>query len=215
MPHQNPPEHPEHGFGLMRGDLGLPPYAAEMLRVLYQMYLLRVHTKMSAWQEEGRPVSDSDLPDFDAMTDKDVDDDITHRFFAAAVDNGGLMLFVQRRADAAFQPGRWEIPTSWQRRGDRPFQALDRALQRATNLAVSEITGYLGYFDFVAADGARSRQHVFAVAVVDIAALHLGGDYSDHRWELANGTTEVVEDSVQNVLNNSEIGPSPRRPEIE
>lgn len=189
--------------GVLRGDLGLGEYARGQLQVLYLMYLRRVHNALRRDQveEEGTSMP-HDLPDLDDLAARDVHDSIAHRYIGVAVDNGGLVLFVQRRSDDEFHPGRWEVPVARIAVDEHPMHAIDRALTDATGLEIDEITDYLGHFDFIDRDGHRARQHTYAVSVTDLTRLNVGAAYGNHRWELANGTSEVVNESVFALVGN-------------
>lgn len=199
---------------VLRGDLGLGEYARGQLQVLYLMYLRRVHTALRREQveEDGTSMPD-ELPDLDGLAARDAHDNIVHRYIGVAVDNGGRVLFVQRRSDDEFHPGRWEVPVARISVDEHPMHALDCALTEATGLEIDEITDYLGHFDFIDRDGHLARQHTYAVSVTNVMQLSIGGNYGDHRWELADGTTEVVDESVAALVGN-QLDAQPRR-EIE
>jgi 8-oxo-dGTP diphosphatase len=205
---------PVRETGMLRGDLGLGEYAHGQLQVLYLMYLRRVHNALRRDHvDQERTSLPHALPDLDDLATRDAHDNIAQRYIGVAVDNGGRVLFMQRRSDDEFHPGRWEVPVAHITVNEHPMHAIHRALTEATGLEIDEITDYLGHFDFIDRDGHRARQHTYAVSVTNVTQLSIGRKYGDHRWELADGTTAVVEESVAALVGN-QLDTQPRR-EIE
>jgi len=84
-----------------------------------------------------------ELPDLDGLAARDARGNIVHGYVGVAVDNGGLVLFVQRRSDDEFHPGRWEVPVARIAVDELPHARHRLCTHRRTGLEIDEITDFL------------------------------------------------------------------------
>ncbi|WP_345982867.1 NUDIX hydrolase [Streptomyces sp. DSS69] len=83
---------------------------------------------------------------------------------ALITDEDGRVLLLRRRADD-FLGGLWELPSGGVDAGERLEVALCREVMEETGLAVTQVTGHAGSFDYTSRSGRSTRQFTFAVSV--------------------------------------------------
>ncbi|SHF68362.1 NUDIX hydrolase [Streptoalloteichus hindustanus] len=120
-------------------------------------------------------------PELRCIASRDAADGVERAVVGAVISDRGAVLVLQRRLDEEFLPGLWELPSGRVEAGEDLVTALRREVAEETGLDVDVVTGYLGSFDYVSAGGARTRQHTFAVTVVEPEPLHLT-EHADHAW---------------------------------
>ncbi|MGW5438738.1 NUDIX hydrolase [Nocardia asteroides] len=98
---------------------------------------------------------------------------------AVVVRNERVLILRRRRSDSL--SGRWELPSGVVEPGESLDAALTREVAQETGLRVTEITDYLGDFDYLSGRGARTRQFTFAVEVAEVGPVSLTG-HDMHLW---------------------------------
>ncbi|MFH8477467.1 NUDIX hydrolase [Streptomyces sp. NPDC018055] len=83
---------------------------------------------------------------------------------ALITDEDGRVLLLRRRADD-FLGGLWELPSGGVDAGERLEVALRREVMEETGLAVTQVTGHAGSFDYTSRSSRSTRQFTFAVSV--------------------------------------------------
>ncbi|MGW6913247.1 NUDIX hydrolase [Kitasatospora sp. NPDC054939] len=118
---------------------------------------------------------------------------------AAVINHDGRVLLVRRKPDD-YLGGMWEIPsgTVESAEGETILDALFRETAEETGLAVKEVTGYLGHFDYANSQGGTTRQFNFAVTVEKTEPIVLT-EHDAHQWALPTELPEVS-DAVRNLL---------------
>jgi 8-oxo-dGTP diphosphatase len=91
-----------------------------------------------------------------------------HRYVVGAVicDNNGKFLILRRAADD-FMGGIGEIASGKVDAGESLDVALKREVFEETGLTISEITNYVGHFDYTSGSGRLTRQFNFKVKIAD------------------------------------------------
>lgn len=122
------------------------------------------------------------------------------RFVVAALivaDGKGLLL---RRRPDDFKGGIYELPGGVVESGEMLAPALTREVAEETGLTVSEVSAYLGSFDYRSGSGEATRQFNFQVRVPEPCDVRL----SEHDLYLWAGREELaglpVSDETRRVL---------------
>ena len=82
----------------------------------------------------------------------------------AIIESAGRILLLRRKPDD-FMGGIFELPSGRVEEGESLSRALTREVLEETGLAVAEITGYLGSFDYLSRSGSLTRQFNFCVTI--------------------------------------------------
>lgn len=117
---------------------------------------------------------------------------------AVIVRDGNVLLL--RRSARDFMGGVYELPSGRVELGEDLADALIREVKEETGLTVTEITRYLGSFDYASASGRPTRQHNFAV----IAQPPLDVVLTEHDHAAWTPTAEgfLVTGAVRQVLSD-------------
>lgn len=91
----------------------------------------------------------------------------------------GKALLLQRREDD-YLGGIFEIPSGEVEEGETLLQALEREVLEETGLAIAQVSGYLGAFDYPSRSGQQTRQLSFQVNVYPSAVVL--GEHDVHVW---------------------------------
>lgn len=87
------------------------------------------------------------------------------RYVVGAVIVKGLHFLLLQRKVNDFMGDIYELPSGKVEEGEQLDQALYREVKEETNLKISEIDKYIGYFDYVSKTGVLTRQFNFIVFV--------------------------------------------------
>ena len=93
---------------------------------------------------------------------------------AVVVRHHRVLILRRRRSD--FLGGRWELPSGVVEPGEALDEALAREVAEETGLEVTGVSDYLGDFDYLTGEGARTRQFTFVVEVAN---------FTDDTWMFA------------------------------
>ncbi|MEV7504680.1 NUDIX domain-containing protein [Streptomyces sp. NPDC093018] len=115
----------------------------------------------------------------------------------AVVSDAGRFLLLRRRA-GDFLGGMWEIPSGKVEEGETLLEALHRETAEETGLAIRQVDGYVGHFDYGGGSGGTTRQFNFAVTVEWTGPVVLT-EHDAHQWALP---TELppVSDAVRGLI---------------
>ena len=104
----------------------------------------------------------------DAAKDASVD-----RLVAGAVvaRNGSVLLLRRKYGD--FMGGLYELPSGVVEPGETLEEALNREVMEETGLQVSQVEGYLGFFNYLSGGGRTTRQFNFLVSVSEFSCISL------------------------------------------
>ncbi|MFC9963965.1 NUDIX hydrolase [Nocardia ignorata] len=115
---------------------------------------------------------------------------------AVVVRHDRVLILRRRRSD--FLSGRWELPSGVVEHGESLDDALAREVAEETGLEVTGVTDYLGDFDYLSGNGARTRQFTFVVDVATTGPVQLT-EHDAHLWTKLDGEPPVS-DEVREVL---------------
>ncbi|MFD3506534.1 NUDIX hydrolase [Nocardia sp. NPDC058666] len=115
---------------------------------------------------------------------------------AVVVRHHRVLILRRRRSD--FLGDRWELPSGVVEPGEALDEAVTREVAQVTGLEVTGISDYLGDFDYLTGDGARTRQFTFVVDVAATGPLTLT-DHDAHLWTRLTGEPPVS-DEVRDML---------------
>jgi 8-oxo-dGTP diphosphatase len=88
------------------------------------------------------------------------------RYVVGAVIVNGLQFLLLQRKVTDFMGDIYELPSGKVEEGEQLDKALYREVKEETNLKISEIDKYIGYFDYFSKNCALTRQFNFIVFVV-------------------------------------------------
>lgn len=119
---------------------------------------------------------------------------------AVVVRHHRVLILRRRRSD--FLGGRWELPSGVVEPGEALDHALTREIAEETGLRVTEVSDYLGEFDYLSSSGARTRQFTFVAEVAATGPVTLT-EHDAHLWTRLNGELPVS-DEVREILGRYE-----------
>lgn len=124
-------------------------------------------------------------------------DGVQQLVVGAVVQHDNKILLLQRPEDD-FMGGIFELPSGKVEDGELLDAALIREVKEETGLDLSQITDYLGCFDYTSGSGKKSRQFNFAV---DVAAPEpiLLQEHDAYQWTPLAEEPPVT-DAVKGVL---------------
>ena len=132
-----------------------------------------------------------------ALEEQDRADGLDRAVVGAVIEDAGQILLLRRPA-GDYMAGLWELPSGKVEPGESFLEALSREVTEETGLVVSEVTGYLGAFDYLSGSGKRTRQHTFTVTVNTAEKVTLT-EHDEHQW--APVTAHLpVSDEVKELL---------------
>jgi RimJ/RimL family protein N-acetyltransferase len=111
---------------------------------------------------------------------QDAVDGVDQQVVGAVIADGDSMLVLQRSSDDAYAE-LWELPSGKVDSGEDLLTALRREVVEETGLEVSEVTGYLGEFDYHSSSGRAHRQHTWSVTVHRSEPVVLS-EHHDYAW---------------------------------
>lgn len=115
---------------------------------------------------------------------------------AVIVRHHRVLILRRRRSD--FLSGRWELPSGVVEPGEALDEALAREVAEETGLEVTGVSDYLGDFDYLTGEGARTRQFTFVVDVAATGPVTLT-EHDAHLWTRLTGEPPVS-DEVRDML---------------
>ncbi|MEV6656466.1 NUDIX domain-containing protein [Nocardia fluminea] len=115
---------------------------------------------------------------------------------AVVVRHHRVLILRRRRSD--FLGGRWELPSGVVEPGEALDEALVREVAEETGLEVTGVSDYLGDFDYLTGEGARTRQFTFVVEVAATGPVTLT-EHDAHLWTRLTGEPPVS-DEVREML---------------
>ncbi|MEU6250457.1 NUDIX domain-containing protein [Glycomyces sp. NPDC047010] len=134
----------------------------------------------------------------DKLTAQAAEDGIIQLVVGAVItDTEDRVLLLKRPADD-FMGGLWELPSGKVDPGERLDTALTREVKEETGLNLTEITTYLGHFDYTSGSGKPTRQFNFAITTTAIEPLSLT-EHDQHQWANIFGILPVS-DAVKRML---------------
>ncbi|GAA1227404.1 hypothetical protein GCM10009676_07020 [Prauserella halophila] len=137
-------------------------------------------------------------PELTDIARQDITDGIAQQVVGAVIEAAGTILLLKRPADD-FRGGTWELPSGKVEATDTDlFAALHREVTEETGLTISEVTGYLGAFDYTSGSGKHTRQHTWAVVVTNPDEVRLS-EHDDSAW-VATTRDHPVSDEVQRLI---------------
>lgn len=99
---------------------------------------------------------------------------------ALITDQDGRVLLLRRKPDD-FLGGLWELPGGGVEPGEQLGEALSREIAEETGLTLSEVTGYVGTFDYASDNGLMTRQFTFGVTIEKHEPIILT-EHDDSAW---------------------------------
>ncbi|MFJ5228623.1 NUDIX hydrolase [Kitasatospora sp. NPDC088391] len=108
---------------------------------------------------------------------------------AAVISHEGRSLFVRRNPDD-YMGGLWEIPSGTVEDGESITDAVYRETNEETGLTITEITGYIGHFDYQNSRGDTTRQFNFS-ATVEKAEPVILTEHDAYQWASPDDLPEV------------------------
>lgn len=139
------------------------------------------------------------------LADEAERDDIVQLVVGAVVRDGQGVLLLHRPADD-FMGGIYELPSGKVDPGEDLYTALVREVKEETGLDVADVTDvtdYLGHFDYLSGSGKASRQFTFAVEVVTTVPIVLT-EHDEHRWHPLTEEAPVT-DAVKKILDTCAV----------
>lgn len=122
---------------------------------------------------------------------------ITGFVAAAVIRHDGRILLVRRNPDD-YMGGLWEVPSGTVEPGETVLEALHRETTEESGLTISQVTDFLGYFDYRNSWGGITRQFNFAATVEKAEPIVLT-EHDAHQWALP-GELPEVSDAVRQLL---------------
>lgn len=113
------------------------------------------------------------------------------------VEDDGKVLLLQR-PDDDFMGGIFELPSGKVEPGETLDAALRREVNEETGLTVTEITSYIGSFDYTSGSGKKSRQFNFAVIATATEPVTLT-EHDNYMWVPLDSGLPVT-DAVEEIL---------------
>ncbi|MEU5875615.1 NUDIX domain-containing protein [Glycomyces sp. NPDC047369] len=134
----------------------------------------------------------------DKLTAQAAEDGIIKLVVGAVItDTEGRVLLLKRPADD-FMGGLWELPSGKVDPGERLDTSLTREVNEETGLDLTEITTYLGHFEYTSSSGKLTRQFNFTISTSTIEPITLT-EHEDHQWASTFGDLPVS-DAVKIIL---------------
>ncbi|SDL66099.1 8-oxo-dGTP diphosphatase [Glycomyces sambucus] len=134
----------------------------------------------------------------DKLTAQAAEDGIIQLVVGAVItDEEDRVLLLKRPADD-FMGGLWELPSGKVDPGERLDTALAREVKEETGLDLTEITTYLGHFDYTSGSGKPTRQFNFAITTTAVEPIKLT-EHDKHQW-LTISDNLPVSDAVKLIL---------------
>jgi 8-oxo-dGTP diphosphatase len=127
----------------------------------------------------------------DQLVSQAVDDGVQQLVVGAIVQHEGTVLLLKRPADD-FMGGIYELPSGKVEGAETLDIATAREVEEETGLVVTELTDYLGSFDYTSGSGKKTRQFNFAVTVVDAEEIKLT-EHDSYLWVSLNDELPVTE----------------------
>jgi 8-oxo-dGTP diphosphatase len=127
-----------------------------------------------------------------------------NRLVVGAIISRNQKVLCLKRAGSDFMPGLYELPSGKVESNELLDVALIREVFEESHLTVTQITKYLGHFDYQSKSGAMTRQLTFLVDVnpTDTVILH-EKEHEGYTWltenELAN---YKISAEVQSLIRN-------------
>ncbi|WP_016698388.1 NUDIX domain-containing protein [Actinoalloteichus spitiensis] len=131
------------------------------------------------------------------LTAQAAEDGVQQLVVGAIVQNHNKVLLLKRPADD-FMGGIFELPSGKVESGENLDTATVREVQEETGLATTDITEYIGSFDYTSGSGKKSRQFNFAVVVADAGEVRLS-EHDAYVWAALNEDLPVT-DAVKGVF---------------
>ncbi|MEU9130504.1 NUDIX domain-containing protein [Kitasatospora sp. NPDC048540] len=122
---------------------------------------------------------------------------ITGFVAAAVITHHDRILLVRRKPDD-YLGGLWEIPSGRVEPGETILDALHRETAEETGLAIDQVTGYIGHFDYRNSRGTTTRQFNFAGTVEKTEPVILT-EHDAYQWALP-GELPEVSDAVRELI---------------
>lgn len=101
---------------------------------------------------------------FHSLTSKADAEDIDRFVVGAVIINDSRVLLLER-PKSDFMGGIYELPSGKVEGGETLDVALAREVKEETGLEISEITEYMGHFDYLSKSGKKTRQFNFAATI--------------------------------------------------
>lgn len=137
------------------------------------------------------------FPEFVAGLAADAEAAGITRFVAAVISHDGPVLLV-RRNPGDYLGGMWEVPSGTVETWETILDALHRESTEETGLAIDQVMGYIGHFDYRNSRGGTTRQFNFAVTVQKPEPVVLT-EHDAHQWALP-GELPEVSDAVRELI---------------
>jgi 8-oxo-dGTP diphosphatase len=129
----------------------------------------------------------------DKLTAQAAEDGITQLVVGAVITDAEARVLLLKRPDDDFMGGLWELPSGKVDPGEPLETALTREVKEETGLDLTEITDYLGHFDYTSGSGKPTRQFNFAVVTAEAETITLA-EHDDHQWMAISGALPVSHD---------------------
>lgn len=134
----------------------------------------------------------------DKLTAQAAEDGIAQLVVGAVItDDEDRVLLLKRPADD-FMGGLWELPSGKVDPGERLDAALIREVKEETGLDLTEITTYLGHFNYTSGSGKLTRQLNFDVTTTTTEPITLT-EHDEHQWASISGDLPVSS-AVEGIL---------------
>jgi 8-oxo-dGTP diphosphatase len=124
-------------------------------------------------------------------------DGVQQLVVGAIVPDADKVLLLKRPEDD-FMGGIFELPSGKVEGTETLDVATTREVEEETGLVVSDITEYIGSFDYTSGSGKKSRQFNFAVTVADAEEVKLT-EHDTYVWASLNDELPVT-DAVKEVF---------------
>ena len=124
---------------------------------------------------------------------------------AVVVRNGSVLLLRRKYGD--FKGGLYELPSGVVEPGETLEEALNREVMEETGLQVSQVEGYLGFFNYLSGGGRTTRQFNFLVSVSEFSCISLT-EHDAFIWAQTSDLNRLhVSEAVLKVLRHPSLSP--------
>lgn len=115
-----------------------------------------------------------------------------HQLVVGAIVRDGDSVLLLQRPEDDFMGGIFELPSGTVEPGETLDAALTREVAEETGLVVTDISDYIGSFDYTSDSKKKSRQFNFAVAVTATEPVRLT-EHHGYLWAPLGGELPVTD----------------------
>lgn len=137
--------------------------------------------------------------DYETLVEEALKSGIERFVVASVIFEDNRFLLLKRPVDE-FMGGIYELPSGKVETNEPLKSALIRETKEETGLDVTQVSKYLGFFDYISGSGKKTRQFNFLVRVIDFKKIILT-EHECFVWSARNDLSKwQVTDSVKRIL---------------